>query len=207
MPFKEIQGDLFASVKADAICLTTNGFITAQGANTMGVGVAGAAKRLWPGIQMTAGTAILQGGNRVHCLTVNGKEEWEGHICLPPAMGRGPMVVPYHILTLPVKPDYCTTEDILPSMRAKLAINGPVLSQKPDTEPKDWVWPGWYAVADERLIKQSLVELRQLASQRSWNSVVLPKPGCGAGGLSYQTVREWLNFYLDDRFYVIDREW
>ncbi len=45
----EITGDLFESEKADAICILTNGFINAQGANTMGKGCALGAKQRWPG--------------------------------------------------------------------------------------------------------------------------------------------------------------
>lgn len=66
---KEIFGDLFASVKAEAIAITTNGFVSSQGVNTMGRGCAARAKFLWPGVQLILGQHILEGGNHVHQLT------------------------------------------------------------------------------------------------------------------------------------------
>jgi hypothetical protein len=54
-----------------------------------------------------------------------------------------------------------------------------------------------------RLIARSAEELRILASQSGWQQVVVPRPGCGGGGLMWQDVRPLLAPFFDDRFVVI----
>jgi len=63
--------------------------------------------------------------------------------------------------------------------------------------------PGWAAVADIKLIKISAAQLVELADYLKYNKVVLPRPGCGAGELSWPTVKHELDQILDDRFYSI----
>jgi len=60
--------------------------------------------------------------------------------------------------------------------------------------------PGFALLAELSIIGSSLVKLRSLALLNSWNTVYLPRPGCGAGGLSWEAVRplcieygEWLH--------------
>jgi hypothetical protein len=52
--------------QADAICFTSNGVIKANRELVMGAGVAKAFADRWPWLPRTAGTAVSQGGNRVH---------------------------------------------------------------------------------------------------------------------------------------------
>lgn len=65
------------------------------------------------------------------------------------------------------------------------------------------VVPGWAALANIELIKTSATQLVYLTNTYGWDKVVLPRPGCGAGELSWDTVRHELNQILDDHFYAI----
>lgn len=56
--------DLFSFIGvADAICITTNGYVTKGGRAVMGRGCAREAKERWPGIDLALGNAIRKNGN------------------------------------------------------------------------------------------------------------------------------------------------
>lgn len=62
----------------------------------------------------------------------------------------------------------------------------------------------WVEVADLDLIQRSCEELRFLSHLRKWQNVILPRPGCGNGKLSWNDVRPMIATILsDDIFKVI----
>jgi hypothetical protein len=59
----------------------------------------------------------------------------------------------------------------------------------------------WYQKADLQLIAESAQQIQRklLAS----STCVLPRPGCGNGGLRWEDVKPVLEPILDDRFHII----
>ena len=49
------------------------------------------------------------------------------------------------------------------------------------------VAPGWVMKADTEIITRSLYELALLQDFNGWSKVYLPRPGCGAGELDWET--------------------
>jgi O-acetyl-ADP-ribose deacetylase (regulator of RNase III) len=63
----------------------------------------------------------------------------------------------------------------------------------------------WEVQSDPDLIVRSARQLMTHVDTHGWKSVVLPRPGCGAGGLSWENeVRPLIEQILDQRIYVID---
>ncbi len=55
-----------------------------------------------------------------------------------------------------------------------------------------------------RIIEQSCHELVELVNYKQWERVVVPRPGCGGGGLFWNEVEPILKKYLDARFCIIN---
>lgn len=53
------------------------------------------------------------------------------------------------------------------------------------------------------LIIQAAHELVDVMTFRGWDDVLLPRVGCGLGGLQWGEVREWLAPIFDDRITII----
>lgn len=61
----------------------------------------------------------------------------------------------------------------------------------------------WYEPADLDLIELSGHQLLDLIGELGWKKVVLPRPGCGNGQLTWEVVKPVL-YMLDDRFEVVE---
>lgn len=61
----------------------------------------------------------------------------------------------------------------------------------------------WWEKASLNLIIQSTRDLVRAVDLMKWEHVVMPRPGCGNGGLKWETVGPEIAGYLDDRFTVV----
>lgn len=61
----------------------------------------------------------------------------------------------------------------------------------------------WFENADLELIAKSAKEIVAMADEDQWSKILIPRPGCGNGKLSYADVEPVLKELLDDRFYII----
>jgi hypothetical protein len=169
---KEITGDLFKQTWAEAICITTNGFVKKNGEAVMGRGCAKAATTKFPTIASELGKNLMTVGN------------------LPAELLS---TKDYTIFSFPVKkgnglcaPD---KDNVVEHMQSRF-------------KPYDSV-PGWALKADKELIMHSAQLMMDWADRLNLKSIIIPRPGCGAGELTWDDIRPGLEKILDDRFHSI----
>lgn len=148
----EISGNLW-EIPADAICITTNGFVKANGRCVMGRGCAKEARDKIRNLDLELGHMIHDYGNNVHQLT-----QYQGK----------------DLFSFPVKHN-------------------------------------WWETADLDLIERSCNQLvgKMLLSNRLYSRILIPRPGCGNGGLDWESqVKPILEKnLLGDEYVIVSYEW
>ena len=146
---KETKGNILDFMdRVDAVCITTNGIIKADGEAVMGAGVAKSFKLKYPSLPKTLAFNLKRKGNVTSVL-------------------YKPEDTKATILSLPTKHNWKDNSDI-------------------------------------KLIETSLQRLVEIADINKYKYIMLVRPGCSNGGLSWNNdVKPLCEKILDDRFYII----
>ena len=174
---RQLTGDLWQladEVKPDAVAITTNGFVRKDGRAVLGRGCALEAATRYPWFPAALGLDLKLHGLRVTPFTGYHHN------------------MPYILTAFPVKP------------RQVIASEFNIVRHQRFHFPPGKVAPGWAAVADLDLIKQSATQLMMLIGDHNWRLVLLPRPGVGNGGRSWEDeVKPLIEPILDDRVVVV----
>lgn len=164
---------------ADAVCITTNGWVKSNGENVMGAGCAGEAAKRFPGIAYHLGQAIRKNGHRVQIIPGT---------TIPFGTPSALVSFPTKIVSLIPRSFADIGEQVLDRYKTQVKVGSNV--------------PGWMCKSTLGMIRFSVEELRQLADENNWETLVLPLPGVNMGGLSKNSVLPIVET-LDDRFVVV----
>lgn len=174
---RELEGDIFDPPTSTAAICIPTNGEVRARKAVMGAGVALAAKARWPGIEYVLGAKLTEHGNHVFQLT-----KYSMH-----PVG--------HCAVFLDRPGAVTEESqVLPFH----VVSFPTKHS-------------WQRPSTQVLIRRSAVELRHLyppdEHPSSYRPVVLPRVGCGRGGLSWDLVRPILQEVLpEDRYMVLHKE-
>jgi len=174
----ERRGDLWVlahELNADAVCITTNGFVKADGSAVLGMGCAKEAVQRWPELPGIYGRMLKTLGLRVDVMLLRDED--------------------YHLIAFPVKPAYVITN----------SMSTNIVRHRRWNSRSGQKIPGFYSVADPQLIWKSSLELMELIKANKWDRVLLPRPGCGAGELDWNEVKDMIAPILDDRVITVTR--
>lgn len=164
-------------LKVNAVCITTNGFTKKNGSPVLGLGCALEAATKYPWFPEALGISLKMHGLRVQ------------------AFKNLQYNMPYTLVSFPVKPAYVIANN--------MSTN--IVSHKRWNYGTGAKAPGWAAVADIDLIVKSCGELMGLIDEKRWNVVLLARPGCAKGELSWKDVKDVIQPILDDRVIVVSR--
>lgn len=159
--------------KADAVFVTSNGFVNSTGLATMGRGCAAEAVELMNkrGINLKS---VMGKVLKTHGNVVNGLVKVDCTL----------------MFSFPVKAVSETALDnlsnVVPHMRARMTPGKMV--------------PGWACMARPELVERSAHQAMKVADILQLNNLIIPRPGCGAGGLDWKNIGPMLHDILDDRF-------
>ena len=164
------------------------------------------------------GNLFLQSNFDAVCITTNGFVKTNGEA----VMGRGSakeatMYFPElpKILGTAIKNNGNTVNYLLSANKTDLwsfPVKTTARKFKDDSEIVDHmkaiyeaedIVPGWAFKADLKIIEESAIALKQVADVQGYKKILLPRPGCGAGELTWPQVAPVLSDILDQRFYII----
>jgi len=156
-------------MECDALCVTTNGFVKANGECVMGRGIALEIKKLFPEVPKKLGTLVKKNGNVTQVIL--------------PASNLTNKITLVAVPTKPVS-GFCNGSNTIWPY------------------PLNAFVPGFHMQSQIDLIIKSINQLVDLTDQHGWERVLLPRVGCGNGGLNWDEVKPVIEPYLDDRFIV-----
>lgn len=170
MVIEIIKDDIWNYLYKYPIVITTNGFVKNNGQLVMGKGIAQQARDKFKNLELDKylGSLVSDIGNVPHCIWINTLTE------IPPTF-----------ISFPVKP-------------IKSSFVQDLLDNK-FNQFKDCKWfPGWACEANKEIIANSFAVLRYLIDYHKIDKIVLPKVGCGNGGLEWQEVEGLILKYFSD---------
>lgn len=154
---------------ADAICITSNGFVKKSGRAVMGRGCALEARDKFKDIDLALGYHIKDRGNTPGVIHKHGKTS---------------------IVSFPVKRastvyDLIIEPLLVAHMKRKFKLGDVV--------------PGWALKAELRIIEASAKALRSMIDRNKWETIIITQPGCMNGELAWEDVEPILDRFLGDK--------